>query len=292
MRNALSPRRTLNLKHRSVGLIPGDGSATTYIDPTSQLRQIAQQASTPSGYILNFRDELGSSQQIGYLTYKNIESGEYYVQQCADLCTSEQYCLGFNIYYERDPPISPDATYPNPQPITTVKCALYGYPVAKLSATNKDQWRANFQIVIAGSNGYSKAATYATVPDFNPPTSLPAPISAPIESYNCMNLTNDGPFDPTLCGTACETKTAFDREHLVDESDHYRPCNFFTAYILTMNGVPQGTYCAFYTRLYGVEYAVNTACTSGLNLYQVVDAVSCQLSQQDPGVIAQELQQV
>ena len=91
------------------GPVPGDGSVAAYTDSTNALRTNAQGASTPAGYTQSFKDKTASSQQIGYLTYKNIDSGNYDVQACADFCDSEKYCLGFNIYYERDPSVDPAA---------------------------------------------------------------------------------------------------------------------------------------------------------------------------------------
>jgi hypothetical protein len=133
--------------------VPGDGSVAAYLDPSGALRQAALTAATPSGYKKEFTDESGSTQQIGYLTYKIIEDGSYNVQQCANFCDSEKFCLGFNIYFERDPKYKPSAECTNPEPITNVKCSIFGYPVAKGSATEEGQWREQFQVVVAGSNG-------------------------------------------------------------------------------------------------------------------------------------------
>jgi hypothetical protein len=137
----------------SAGLTPGDGSVAAYTDTDNDLRKAARSANTPSGYRKEFTDEVGSTQQIGYLTYKNIEDGTYNVQKCADFCSSEKFCLGFNIYFERDPKLNPAPGCTSPDPITNVKCSIYGYPVAKASATNQGQWREQFQVVIVGSNG-------------------------------------------------------------------------------------------------------------------------------------------
>jgi hypothetical protein len=137
----------------SAGLKPGDGSVNAYQDSNNDLSKAARSAGTPSGYRKEFSDEQASTQQIGYLTYKNIEDGTYNVQQCADFCDSEKFCLGFNIFFERDPEVNPASTCPDPEPITNVKCAIYGYPVAKASATNSGQFREQFHVVIVGSNG-------------------------------------------------------------------------------------------------------------------------------------------
>jgi hypothetical protein len=137
----------------SKGHVPEGGSVADYKNDKGVLRKNAQEAPTPSGYRKEFTDEAGSTQQVGYLTYKNIEDGSYNVQQCADFCDSEKFCLGFNIYYERDPEKNPAPECASPDPITNVKCSIFGYPVAKASATNEGQWREQFQVVIVGSNG-------------------------------------------------------------------------------------------------------------------------------------------
>jgi hypothetical protein len=178
-----------------------------------------------------------------------------------------------------------------------VKCSLYGYPVAELSATNTGQWRGpedangeSFHVVIAGSNGYSKTRIPSALPDFTGPTSLPAAINAPLDNgydtYNGMKLYNEGPFDPTICAAACKAQTAFDKEHLVAADGSYKPCNFFTAYILTKNEVPQGTYCSFYTRTWGSNYAVNTGYFYEQDVYKVKATVAYTLTELDPGMVA------
>ncbi|EAT80028.1 hypothetical protein HBI56_148780 [Parastagonospora nodorum] len=274
---------------------PGDGSVDAYKSNDSTLRKKAQEASTPTGYTKEFSDEFGSTEQIGYLTYKIIESGDYDVKQCADFCDSEKFCLGFNIFYERDPSVDPTSSCTNPEPITNVKCSIYGYPVAKASATNQGQWREQFNVVIVGSNGYSKldptCKDAPTVAGFNAPENLKAAINAPLiqkngqdyDTYNGMRLFNDGPYDPKLCAAACDSQTAFDKEHLADVNGNYKPCNFFTSYILTKNGVPLGTYCALYTQYWGAEKAVNTGYYYGDDAYKVTCAASYTATTLDSG---------
>jgi hypothetical protein len=137
------------------GHVPGDGSTGAYLDPNGDLRAAARAATTPAGYTKAFDDETGSTEQIGYLTYKVIQDGTYSVKQCADFCDSEKFCLGFNLFFERDPKQKPASACPNPEPITNVKCAIFGYPVAQGSATRTGEHREQFEVVIAGSNGRS-----------------------------------------------------------------------------------------------------------------------------------------
>ncbi|KAJ4335131.1 hypothetical protein N0V95_008985 [Ascochyta clinopodiicola] len=274
---------------------PDAGSKDTdYTNEDSSLRANARTAGTPAGYEKSFTNKLGSSQQIGYLTYKNIESTTYDVQACADFCDSEKFCLGFNIFYERDPKYEPKDGCANPEAQTNLKCSIYGYPVGEAAATNEGQWRGPqdvngqaFHVVITGSNGYSKINKLApTVPDFNPPTNLPAAINAPlyknVDTYNGMRLFNNNPYDPSLCAAACEAQTTYDKNHPASDGT-YKPCNFFTSYILTKNGVPLGTYCSLYTRTWDVSYAVNTGYWYGSDKYSVVNAASYEFPTFDNG---------
>lgn len=100
-----------------------------------------------------------------------------------------------------------------------------------------------------------------------------------------MRLFNDGPFDPAVCAAACEAQTEFDKKHLVDSNGEYKPCNFFTSYILTKNGVPLGTYCALYTQSWDLSYATNTGYTSGSDEYKVVCAASYSVTNPDSGKV-------
>ncbi|RYN83952.1 hypothetical protein AA0117_g713 [Alternaria alternata] len=279
------------------GTVPGDGSVDAYLDPQGELRTKAKGAEVPKGYVESFNDQTGSTEQIGYLTYKTLD--EYDPKKCADFCDSEKFCLGFNIFFERDPTTDPAVGCDqNPLPTTNIKCSIYGYPVAKASATNQGQYRGDFHVVITGSNGYSKAGKgeckgAPAVDDFNAPANLPAAINAPYikkngqdyDTYNGMRLFNTNPYDPSLCAAAYESQTKFDKEHLADANGDYKPCNFFTSYILTKNGVPLGTYCALYTQHWDASYAVNTGYYYGQDEYSVICAASYDLTTKDSGNI-------
>ncbi|KAJ4985927.1 hypothetical protein SVAN01_08616 [Stagonosporopsis vannaccii] len=270
-----------------VGKVPGDGSTAAYLAQDSELRQTARDAGVPTGYEQSFQDLTASSQQIGYLTYKNLDT--YSPQDCADFCDSEKYCQGFNVYYERDPKFEPRDGCANPEPVTNIKCSIYGYSVAKKAATNDGQWRGPqdvngeaFHVVITGSNGYSKIGkNLPSIPDFNSGIALDATINAPLDdgydTYNGMRLFNDNPYDPALCAAACKAQTEYDVGHPAPDGS-YKTCNFFTSYVLTKNDVPLGTYCALYTRSWGKEYAVNTGYWYGDDKYSIRNAASYALT--------------
>ncbi|KAH7121213.1 hypothetical protein B0J11DRAFT_560157 [Dendryphion nanum] len=227
----------------STGPIPSNGSVTAYLAENSILAQEAQSASIPDGYVKSFTNLQGSTQQIGYLTLKTLLGPNYDIGARAAFCESVKYCLGLNVYFERDPSINPASACPNPPPVTNIKCSLYGYPVAAESVTNKGQWRGPqdsqgeaFHVVIAGNNGYSKISplpsppslTNFTTPSPLLPDAINAPLSNNLDTYLGMKLYNNGPYDHSFCAAACQAQTAYNHA--------------------TANDVPLGTYCSFYTR--------------------------------------------
>ncbi|KAF2019366.1 hypothetical protein BU24DRAFT_476374 [Aaosphaeria arxii CBS 175.79] len=269
------------------GPIPGDGTVNDYLAIDGPLARAALNAPTPSGYTKSFTNLHGSTQQIGYLTFFTMPGTDYDVEGCAARCNSDSYCYAFNIYYERDPAVDPSIDCPNPAPATNIKCSLYGYPVTAGTATNTGQYRgppdANgqaFHVVIAGSNGYTKL-TATPVPDplanFTGPSELlrgaiDAPLDNGVDTYLGMRLYNDGPYDPTQCAAICEAQNAYNRATANNATGTYKPCNFFNSYILVKNEVPQGTYCGFYTRTWGNEYADNVGYQDGEDVYTIEES--------------------
>jgi len=63
--------------------------------------------------------------------------------------------LTLSTVYERDPSVVPADSCSNPASTTVIKCVLWGSPVTAETAVNSGQWRADFHVVIAGSNGMS-----------------------------------------------------------------------------------------------------------------------------------------
>ncbi|KAK5018911.1 hypothetical protein LTR39_000710 [Cryomyces antarcticus] len=89
-----------------------------------------------------------------YLGYQPLQ--EYSPAQCAALCDATAGCVGTNLYFERSPSLFPAANCSNPAAMTLIKCALWGSPVGADQATNTDQWREQFHVVVAGSDGFMK----------------------------------------------------------------------------------------------------------------------------------------
>lgn len=114
----------------------------------------AKQASTPdptSLYKSTFVNWDGSTHQNGYLGLHTIS--EYDPKICEAKCNEKEGCVSFNLFFERNPMYKPTPDCPNPPSHTNIKCTLWGFPIAAGSAVNKGQYREQFRVVIAGSNG-------------------------------------------------------------------------------------------------------------------------------------------
>lgn len=115
---------------------------------------MATDAPTPDGYSLVFSDKdasLSASNYMGLYTLTSFDTLE-----CASKCDQANGCEAFNVYAERDPSVDPNQdNCPNPPSTTNYKCTLWGAPVVVEEATNKGQYRDDFQVVITGSNGKS-----------------------------------------------------------------------------------------------------------------------------------------
>ena len=93
----------------------------------------------------------GSTQQNTYMGLYTMQTFD--TVKCQQYCDNAPSCYAINVYMERDPSVDPADTCPNPPSITNFKCTLWGSFVTADSATNTGQWRNQFHVVIAGSNG-------------------------------------------------------------------------------------------------------------------------------------------
>ncbi len=100
----------------------------------------ANNALIPQGYSLAFLNLQGSSQTTSYLGYKTLSS--YDTVACASYCDQLDGCIAFNIYYERDPSITPAASCPNPSSVTNIKCVRWGVQIQQATATNTGENRS------------------------------------------------------------------------------------------------------------------------------------------------------
>ncbi|KAF4551540.1 Hypothetical protein D9617_13g100410 [Elsinoe fawcettii] len=247
----------------------------------------ANNAVTPAGYTQTFKNLKASNNAYGYMGYSTLDS--YDVATCAGRCTKINGCMSFNLYFERDPSIEPADACPNPPSVTMIKCVYWGGPVTTENAINDGQWRAKFQVVMAGSNGYQNNSI-VTPPGYNAPVYLnDAAINAPydsfgFDSYMGVALFNSGPFDIKLCADACNLKSKYNREHPPTDGTPVTTCQFFNTYILYINqsSNAQGQYCAMYSESWPTKYAVNKGQYRGYDRFLIQNSYSVS-NKTDPG---------
>lgn len=172
--------------------------------------------------------------------------------------------IGFNVYYERDPTQKPAGKCTNPASTTYIKCALYGSSLNSSTATNSGQWQKDFEVVVAGSNGYDKVATV-----------VPATPSGWGNGQRCGSNAHNhqstamgsaffpGPFDVSVCAAYANAQkvTNYGISNLMGVMLSlvlgYNPysCSFFNAYMLKQDGAGMGTYCTLFAKQYAPSAA-------------------------------------
>jgi len=180
-----------------------------------------------------------------------------------------------NIYFERNPCVDPGSGTgcSNPFSNTLIKCVFWGGPVTSANAANTGQWRGDFYVVMAGSNGYinssiNDAAGYTTPAYFgNSIVNAPLDCNARNSSLG-WKLYNDGlPFDAGRCAAACTALSNLNIANAAaaaaaaDSSDATTPalCTFFNTYIINQNNKPLGQMCQMYSAAWSSSHATTTS---------------------------------
>ncbi|KAI5363716.1 hypothetical protein Slin14017_G056800 [Septoria linicola] len=128
-----------------------DDAATFRADP--YYSSAANAAKVPIGFDSVFTNTGASPNADKYLGFTLLDS--YDVQGCADKCNAIAGCSSFNVYFKRDPSVNPnDASCLNPPSVTNIKCVWWGSAISPANNVNDGQFRGNFEVRIAGSNGY------------------------------------------------------------------------------------------------------------------------------------------
>lgn len=216
-------------------------------------------AVTPKGFTQSFKNLNGSvsaAHYLGLLTYKT-----YDVQSCANACSCTEGCSAFNFFIERDPSQNPTnndnnaptvwgTNCPNPASMTSFKCTLWGGPITAADATNYGQYREQFDVLIAGSNGYD------ATPDNGDCTPKPQPGwggghhcgGGGIDGgkHHCGGHFFPGPFDVRICASFAVAQTQKNKDACA-QGGSYDAVNFWNAYSLKKNGHFYGMYCALFT---------------------------------------------
>ncbi|KAH7055929.1 hypothetical protein B0J12DRAFT_596814 [Macrophomina phaseolina] len=259
-----------------------------------------------AGYTNKFTSKKGATTGSGYLIYEILDKNYdpstahqnkdgfrgYDVNYCANKCTNNPTCMGFNIYVERTPTTTPTNDNKNPASVAIVKCVLWGMPVDVSAATNDGQFSGSpnsdwFHTVITASNGFSKNNFVPKSVDgfTGPGTQLKGAIEA--KGYIGMRLFDV--YDPALCAKTCTETTAFDKQHIqrtiVGDGDHYAydACNFFNVYVLSDVNRPTGMICSMYQDVHGAGEDTNIGQWRGADFWSPNTSYGYSLTVQDPG---------
>ncbi|KAI4725690.1 hypothetical protein E4T49_06575 [Aureobasidium sp. EXF-10728] len=222
----------------------------------------ATNAPLPSGYDVQFTNQWASVSACSYQGYKTYKS--YDVNQAAADCNNIKGCKGFNIFFERDPSVDPGYGCDNPASTTVIKvsnitgslASFWGNVITAASATNKGQYRDNFQVVIAGSNAYNVKQCRTDVYGWTQTQLGDCSINAPAtpcapdgkDAYLTMQTFPDGNFDNNRCKAQCD---------IITGQSSKTPCNFFTSYMSVQEGKCGIQVCAFYKRAFDSSYCTN-----------------------------------
>ncbi|KAH6638633.1 hypothetical protein BKA67DRAFT_145494 [Truncatella angustata] len=238
--------------------------------------KLAKSAAAPSGYASTFTDLNAAVNANSYMGLYTLQS--YDVATCAAKCDSTSLCTAFNIYVERDPQFNPDqcsCTGNDVPSITNFKCTLWGSGVQPGAAVNTGETRSGFSVVITGSNGYEK--TNNTTPVTPPGWTKPQKCSG-IHDHprTCLGEKMfKGVFDVNVCATYATAQNAINKKagllSTILSLFGYNPnkCNFFNAFMLTQDGVAQGTYCKLFAQQYDSKVAVSVPGWSSSHFYGV-----------------------
>ncbi|KAI4717846.1 hypothetical protein E4T48_05951 [Aureobasidium sp. EXF-10727] len=251
---------------------PKDDAASFLANPV--YANAANAATVPDGYVQTFKNLNASSSAYGYLGFTNLQS--YSPQTCATKCNAIKGCMGINIYFERDPKITPDKTVcPNPASLTQIKCVYWGGPVTAANTKNYGRSWVSFSVVVAGSNGYvnQNIAAPSGYSDANYLGN--AAINAPYDTlgyntYMGAKVFAAGPFNATLCAEACNAQNVYNLANPPTDGSPVQTCQFFNTYILSVNGkTALGQYCAMYSASWTNKYATNVGQWQGNDRYTV-----------------------
>ncbi|THZ55109.1 hypothetical protein D6C86_05638 [Aureobasidium pullulans] len=191
-------------------------------------------ASVPTGWVQSFAGINASNSADKYMGFSLLTS--YDPKACMDKCTAVSGCNSVNIYFERDPSTSVDASCSNPPSVVNVKCVLWGGVVATANANNFGQLRGDFQVLIAGSAGYMKSA-FAAALAAQPSATSSLPSTATDGADNVYNIYASS--DSTQ-GSYTNAQALTSYKDCMDFCDNDSKCNAWT-YVGGTNGLGPGS---------------------------------------------------
>ncbi|KAF2173537.1 hypothetical protein M409DRAFT_15817 [Zasmidium cellare ATCC 36951] len=259
-RNACDPQQA------GAGPVPSPDTDSAFVT-YSAFVSAASAAPTPSGYVNTFKNFNAMNNALGYMGFTLLDT--YDVPLCSRNCDAINGCAAFNVAFERSPSKDPSPSGGNceqPPTTTLIKCVFWGGPVTSANAVNNGQWRNNYHVVIAGSNGYvNQTVDYCSGygdPQFLGSNAISAPNDCNGQStYIGNQYWNDGqPFDSRRCAAACNAQT---------QANQNTPCRFFNTYVISRNGQSYGQYCAMYKQAWASTYATQSSQTYNGATYSI-----------------------
>lgn len=160
------------------------------------------------------------------------------------------------------PAVDPTKTCSNPPSIVSIKCVYWAGPLSADTATNTGQYRRDFQVVIAGSNGYTSTSISSPSGYTGPVTLIDAAINAPVDCNGANTYLGlktfpaTDVFDTTRCAAACSEQSAYNLAH-PPKKRKPQTCQFFNTYVQYRNGVSEGQFCALYSETWAPAFATN-----------------------------------
>ena len=154
-----------------------------------------------------------------------------------------------------------------------IKCVYWGGALSADTAVNDGQYRRDFHVVIAGSNGYT-STSITTPPGYSPGVALGnAAINAPLDcnkadTYMGVKIFSTGPFDAGRCAAACTAQSEYNLRH-PPRTGSPKTCQFFNTYVLYKNREPVGQYCSLYNETWAPAFATNKGQTRGSDKYTI-----------------------
>ncbi|KAK5626649.1 hypothetical protein RRF57_002364 [Xylaria bambusicola] len=242
---------------RGKGPIPVPDDARTFAE-YPDFATFANTAPVPTGYQRTFQNLQASSSAYGYSGFSYLDS--YDTDECARQCNKIDSCRGFNIYFERNPEEVPGDLCLDPPSMTQIKCVFWGGYISADNAGNKGQYVRDFQVLIAGSNGYMKTQV-PDVPGYTGVALGNVAINAPLncrnqDTYMGSKIFTTSYYDPGLCAAACKSQNEYNTAHPPQEGEP-KICKFFVTFLAERNGAPEGQMCVMYTQQWDTSYATN-----------------------------------
>jgi len=242
---------------KGAGPIPDPDTAEAFL-AYDAFADAANSAPVPSGYYQTFKNLQASNSAYGYSGFSTLDT--YDTAECASRCNNVDSCSGFNIYFERDPASVPGQGCEDPASTTVIKCVYWGGYISADNANNNGQWRDQFHVVIAGSNGYMRNKV-PDIPGYNGVSLGNASINAPLnclgeDTYMGVKIFTTSYYDPSLCAAACVSQNEYNIAH-PPQTGSPKICKFFVTYLSERNGSPEGQLCAMYTQAWDRSYATN-----------------------------------